>query len=158
MPPKPNKADEDFDSLLNTLAQAETSRRSDQPPKPQKPPAAGAGSASALPNAPIGSQVSTSEMDLLREQIERCWNPPAGAKDAKDLRVEIHIDVASDGTILDSSIVDMGRYASDPYFRAAADSARRATLQDQCKKLQVPLDKYDQWRSINLFFDPKDIQ
>jgi outer membrane biosynthesis protein TonB len=158
-PPKPAakpKQEEDFNSLLKNLAkQAEKSDRSDPSVKQQQPPAEE--TASSQPDAPLGAQLTTSEKDMLVQQIEECWNPPAGAKDAKDLRVQIHIDVGADGSVLNARIVDQGRYGSDPFFRAAAESARRAALNPRCAKLHVPLDKYDQWKSINLFFDPKDM-
>jgi outer membrane biosynthesis protein TonB len=155
-PDKKQKQDQDFDQLLKNLAkQAPALEKSDQPAKPQKQ-VASAQPASAQPNAPLGSQLTTSELDVLRQQIEDCWNLPAGAKDAKDLKVEVHIDVAADGSITSAEIVDDGRYDSDPFYRAAADSARRAALNPRCSKLHVPPEKYEQWKSINLFFDPKD--
>jgi hypothetical protein len=151
----PKKADEAFDQLLKNIAKQPAADKTDQPTKPTKqPPATQA--ASAAPNAPLGSQLTTSEKDVLVSQIEKCWNLPAGAKGAKDLRVEIQIEVRPDGTISTSRIVDTAREASDPVFRAAAESAQRATLNPACQKLDVPPDKYEQWKSIHLFFDPKD--
>jgi hypothetical protein len=54
-------------------------------------------------------------------------------------------------------IVDQSRYASDAFFRAAADSAKRALLNPRCSPLKLPADKYDQWKSITLSFNPKDV-
>jgi hypothetical protein len=36
-------------------------------------------------------------MDLLREQLYHCWNIPAGARDAKDLVIEVKVQVGPDG-------------------------------------------------------------
>ena len=46
---------------------------------------------------------------------------------------------------------------SDPFFQAAADSARRALFNPGCQPLKLPLDKYDQWQTFTITFDPKDI-
>ena len=44
-------------------------------------------------------------MDLIREQIARCWNVPAGAREAKDLVVEIRVAVEPDGTVRQAASV-----------------------------------------------------
>ena len=41
---------------------------------------------------------------------------------------------------------------SDPFYRTAAESARRAVR--VCEPLPVPPKKYDIWRDIYLTFDP----
>jgi len=144
-----------FDSLLKNLTQTQTAEAEDTPPaRPQ--PVAGA-APSSQPNAPLGSQLTASEADLIVQQIERCWNVPAGARDAKDLDIEIKAVVNQDGTVRQATIVDTGRYASDPFFRAAADSAKRAVLNPQCSPLRVPPDKYEAWHNLDLFFNPKDL-
>ena len=53
--------------------------------------------------------------------------------------------------------VDQARYASDQFFRAAADSAVRAVRNPQCSPLKLPQGKYDDWKSISIRFDPKDV-
>jgi hypothetical protein len=46
---------------------------------------------------------------------------------------------------------------SDDFYRAAAESALRATKNPKCQPLPLPLDQYDQWRNMVLNFDPKDM-
>jgi hypothetical protein len=110
---------------------------------------------SSQPKAPLGSQLSASEMDMVREQIARCWNVPAGARDAKDLVVEIRVQVGEDGTVRTAQIVDSGRMG-DPLYRAAAESARRAFFNPQCTPLKLPPDKYATWKDMVVDFNPKD--
>jgi hypothetical protein len=45
----------------------------------------------------------------------------------------------------------------EPYFQAAADSAHRALLNPRCQPLKLPPDKYDQWQTFTITFDPKDL-
>jgi len=152
-PDKPQTAA--FDALLKNLTRQQTAQAAETPPtRPQ--PTEGA-PPSSQPKAPLGSQLTASEADLIVQQIERCWNVPAGARDAQDLNIEIKAAVNPDGTVRQAEIVNTGRYASDPYFRAAADSAKRAVLNPQCSPLHVPPDKYEAWHKLDLFFNPKDL-
>jgi hypothetical protein len=151
------KQDSDFSSLLKNLTKQKTAPSpQDATPKSKSAPAPAQASSQPM-NAPLGSQLTVSERDLIVQQIESCWNVPAGAKDAQNLIIDIHIDVASDRTVTNVQIVDQSRYNSDPFFRAAADSARRAIQNPRCSPLKLPADKYDQWKSITLSFNPKDV-
>ncbi len=157
-PPKPDKTkqDQQFDDLLKNLsAKATQMEKQDTPPKPTKQVASAP--ASAQPNAPLGSQLTTAEKDLIIAQIEKCWSPPIGAKDAKNLVITLKVQLATDGTAQSVQIVDQGRYNSDGFFRAAADSAVRAIRNPNCVPLKVPPDKFDQWKNMTLNFDPRDL-
>ena len=143
-----------FDALLRNLAAQDIPASPDAPPRTMR---VAAGRASAQPRAPLGSQLSASEMDMVREQISRCWNIPAGARDAKDLVVEIRVVVLPDGNVQQATIVDQGRAAADPFFRAAAESARRAFFNPLCRPLRLPADKYETWKDMSVDFSPKDL-
>ena len=152
--PEPKKYDPgQFEALLKNLAPQQSAPSPDAPP--QKPRVASA-RASSQPRAPLGGQLTASELDLIRQQIARCWNVPAGARDAKDLVVEIRVVVDRDGTVQQATIVDQGRLG-DPFFRAAAESARRAFFNPQCRPLHLPVEKYAIWKDLVVDFSPKDI-
>jgi len=144
-----------FDSLLKNLSKNAVTPDPDAQPRRQQ--AAAAAPPSSQPHAPLGSQLTASELDLVREQIARCWNINAGARDAKDLVVEIRASVQPDGTVTQATIVDQGRM-SDPVWRAAAESARRAFFNPNCTPLKLPPDKYDTWKDLDVDFSPKDVQ
>jgi outer membrane biosynthesis protein TonB len=157
--PKPDTSKAEtaaFDNLLKNLTK--TPALPQQDAKPQRQQIAAAAPPSSQPRAPLGSQLTASEMDLVREQIARCWNINAGARDAKDLVVEIRAAVNPDGTVTRADIVDSGRASSDPLFRAAAESARRAFFNPACTPLKLPPDKYATWKDLVVDFSPKDIQ
>jgi hypothetical protein len=158
-PPKPDTKKTDaaaFDNLLKNLTKAPAPPQQDARPQPRQQIAAAP--PSSQPRAPLGSQLTASELDLVREQIARCWNINAGAREAKDLVVEIRASVQPDGTVTRATIVDQARANSDPVFRAAAESARRAFFNPQCTPLKLPPDKYDTWKDLDVDFSPKDIQ
>jgi outer membrane biosynthesis protein TonB len=145
--PAPKKpVDTSFDQLLKSLAT--------RTPAPQ-PQAQGPVQKSSQPIAPLAAQLSTSEIDLVKQQIEACWNVPAGARDAENLRPEFRVMMNADGTVRAAQLLNPN--ASDPFFQAAADSANRALLNPRCQPLKLPPDKYDQWQTFTITFDPKDI-
>ena len=142
-----------FEALLKNLASQQAAPSPEAPP--QKPHAASA-RASSQPKAPLGSQLTASELDMVRHQIAQCWNVPAGARDARDLVVEIRVAVDPDGTVRQATIVDQG-HLGDPFYRAAAESARRAFFNPQCRPLHLPAEKYAIWKDLVVDFSPKDI-
>ena len=144
-----------FDTLLKNLEK--NAVVPDPNAQPRRQQLATAAPPSSQPRAPLGSQLTASELDLVREQIARCWNINAGARDAKDLVVEIRASVQPDGTVTQATIVDQGRM-NDPVWRAAAESARRAFFNPMCTPLKLPPDKYDTWKDLDVDFSPKDIQ
>ncbi len=150
--------DLDFDSLLKNLsADAKTLEKSNQPPRhvAHAPPPQ---EASAQPDAPLGDQLTTSEIDAVRSQIERCWSPPAGAKDEDKIVVPIKLTINQDGTVASAVIDDKwGYYNSDPLWQAVADSAVRAVNNPSCSPLKLPPDKYDMWKSTTINFSPQDL-
>ena len=143
-----------FDALLKNLAPVHTAMMADARPETPRPTAA---RASSQPRAPLGSQLTASELDMVRHQIAQCWNVPAGARDAKDLVVEIKVIVDPDGTVRQATIVDQGRLGGDPFYRAAAESARRAFFNPLCRPLHLPAEKYAIWKDLVVDFSPKDI-
>ncbi len=110
-------------------------------------------SSRSVKNNPL-RPIAISEIDLVRQQISECWNLPAGAKEAQDLSIEIRMVMNSDGTVRQARIMDQIRLRSDPFFRAAAESALRAVLNPRCNPLKLPPEKYQQWQNMTLIFDP----
>jgi hypothetical protein len=105
----------------------------------------------------IAPVVTASEIDAVRRKIYPCWSVPAGAKGAKNLIVDIEMELSNDGTVIKADIVDKRRMNSDQYFRIAAESAQRAVLDPKCNPLPFPKGKHDQWKSVTMSFNPKDM-
>lgn len=146
--PGPKKpVDASFDALLKNLAHRKIAPQQDAKGPTQK---------TSQPIAPLATRISTSEIDLVKRQIEACWNVPAGARDAENLRPEFRVMMNPDGTVRAAQLLNRERL-SDSFFQAAADSAYRALLNPRCQPLKLPLDKYDQWQTFTITFDPKDI-
>lgn len=101
--------------------------------------------------------LSISEIDLVRRQIEQCWNLPAGAKDAHKMTVEVRVVMNVDGTVREAALREPARTLSDPFYRAMAESVIRAVLNPRCQPFKLPPDRYDVWQTMLLNFDPKGI-
>ena len=101
--------------------------------------------------------MTISEIDLVRRQIERCWNVPAGAREADNLIVRIQVEMNSDGTPRTAVVVDRNKMGSNSFYRAAAESARRAVLNPRCHPFKLPLEKYSHWKTMTLVFNPKEM-
>lgn len=152
-PKKPAPRRDDFlNQVLKDVAptprasektEAKVTPKDTAPPRPSAPPS-------------LDQQVTISEVDAVKRQIEACWSMPAGARDARDLIVTIRATVAPDGRVTSARIDDMSRMG-DPFYRAAAESAQRAVLNPRCQPLKLPPHKYDQWKDLRLDFNPKDM-
>jgi outer membrane biosynthesis protein TonB len=151
-PPKKEEAKESFDSLLKDLTPEEKQQpeTEDIDKKATDPTPA--------PNVSKFSEVlSISEMDALRQQLSQCWSVMAGAANSEDLVVALKVVVNQDKTVASTKVVDDFKYSSNPFFRAAADSAMRAMRNPKCSPLHVPDGKYDQWHEMTIVFDPKEM-
>jgi len=157
--PKPKAAEEKPAAQQNSLASVLKDVAKMKPAPAQR--ASAAGDAKTQTQSGMGpsfsSRLTITEEDALRRQIEQCWNPPIGARDAQSLVVEVLIDVNPDRTVANAEVVDKMRYASDPFFRAAADAAIRAVHNPRCNPLELAPDKYEQWKRIDFTFDPRDM-
>lgn len=100
--------------------------------------------------------MTISEKDAIRYQIQKCWSIPAGARDAENLIVRIKVFLNTDGSLSKAPEIVGGNLTGDPFYRAAAESARRAIL--KCAPLKnLPADKYSRWREITLTFNPREM-
>ncbi len=118
----------------------------------------GGGAADATPatrGAAAGqdTRLSESEMDALRRQIARCWNPPVGAVGAADLVVRVQMNLAEDGSLRGGARVINS--SGNPAFQAAADSAVRAVR--RCAPYSLPFEKYAAWQDVIVNFDPREM-
>ncbi|NRG17389.1 cell envelope biogenesis protein TolA [Rhizobiales bacterium] len=120
----------------------------------------GGGTQSSSEPASLGSergqsnvQMSQSELDALRSQIARCWNPPIGAAGADDLNVRLKVSLTPGGDVdLSPQVLNS---SGNPSFNVAAESARRAVL--RCAPYSLPTAKYEAWREVIINFDPREL-
>lgn len=149
---KTKQPEPDFESVLKTVEKFKQQPAADPAPAPQTE------TKSHVENQPFieSMPISVSEMDAVRRQIEACWNLPAGARNPEDLIVQVWVSLNPDGTLQQAKVIDdKGRANYDPFYRAAAESAIRALLNPRCTPLKLPPDKYYQWKTMTINFDPR---
>lgn len=101
--------------------------------------------------------LTQTQIDAIRQQIQRNWNLPAGARNAENMVVEIVITLAADGSVSDARIIDSeNRMQRDPFYRAMAESALRAVMITERIRNLSP-ETYETWRQMRLRFDPKEM-
>jgi colicin import membrane protein len=97
--------------------------------------------------------LSQSEIDALRAQIRRCWNPPVGAADAREMRAEFNVKLRPDGSLAADPV--LLEHGTGPYFQVFAESAMNAVR--RCQPYNLPAAKYEVWKDIDLSFRPEDM-
>ncbi|WP_062204428.1 cell envelope integrity protein TolA [Aureimonas sp. AU12] len=122
-----------------------------------KQDSAGGGAKRSTQTASLGAQKATggslsqNEMDALRGQVEKCWNPPAGNADAGNFVVKISMQLSPSGEIEGMpQILDGG--SGSTAQRAAGEAAVRAVR--RCAPYNLPAEKYDTWSKVTFNFDP----
>ena len=96
-------------------------------------------------------------VDLIRQTIRKCWHFPAGLKNAEDLIVDIEIELDQNGNVTKAKIVDTSRMNTDPDYRTVAENAYKAVLDPKCNPLPLPKEKYEEWKNLELSFNPKEM-
>lgn len=147
-PKEDTKPKRDFGSVLRNLAENEPDNEAEV--KDQDVAAVGQ-------QAPLGAQLTISELDALRRQLEGCWNVPIGAREVENMVIDVNMIVGPDRVVQQARIVDTSRYNSDSFFRAVADTAIRAVYSPSCSPLMLPEGKYETWKNIIVEFNPKEM-
>jgi hypothetical protein len=122
----------------------------EQQPKPQQQVTR---QGPAAPN--LAAVVTASEIEGVRNKIRPCWNTISGGRD-HNMIITLVVQMNQDGTPVKAEVKDMGRYNSDPNFRAAADAAYRAIMNPRCQPWPLSPKKINSWRMFTFNFDPRD--
>jgi len=107
--------------------------------------------------APLGqaAHLSQSELYALRAKLISLWNPPAAVSAHPDQYVvSIRIRLARNHRLVGQPVVLTSGHG--PLFEATRDSAVRALFQVQPYSM-LSLTTYDQWKEIDIDFDPREV-
>jgi hypothetical protein len=96
------------------------------------------------------------EKDALRVAVQACWNVGSLSSDALLTTVTVAVTVAQDG-IPDVASIEMISFegGTEASARQAYEAARRAIIRCGATGFQLPPDKYEQWRNIEMEFNPE---
>lgn len=136
--PKPAEepaVDNTADEIAKALAEAQAEIANNKPAVPKGPPLTGG------------------EREGLVLAVQKCWNVPIGVQNADDLAVVVAVELTPDGKLASSpKLIDP---AGTPKGAAkqAFEAGRRALI--RCAPYDLPSDKYEQWRQIEVVFNPE---
>ncbi|MEY3306068.1 MAG: hypothetical protein RLZZ413_106 [Pseudomonadota bacterium] len=113
-----------------------------------------AGNNGTVENA--GPPMTDGEKDALRVAVQACWNVGSLSSDALLTTVTVGVTVAQDG-IPDVASIEMISFegGTEASARQAYEAARRAIIRCGATGFQLPPDKYEQWRNIEMEFNPE---
>ncbi len=100
----------------------------------------------------LKKQMAVSYIDAIRIKLRSCWNLDPGAKDIKNMKIVIRTSISPDGNINAIEILNKEEYLSSPWFKAVAESAKRALI--ICSPYSLPIEFYKDWKDIVFTFYP----
>ncbi|MEM8570964.1 MAG: hypothetical protein AAGG56_08630 [Pseudomonadota bacterium] len=122
---------------------------------PTAPTQTAATAASPAQGASDGPPLTAGERDGLRLAVQQCWNLPAGLREASELKVTLAAQLTRSGAVLPNTIrLVEPNPVPDSRYQRAFDAGRRALI--RCSPYSgLPADKYAQWRSLEIVFNPE---
>jgi len=116
-------------------------------------------SAPATPSVPSGPPLSSGEVDGLIADVRACWNVGALSSEAQRTIVTISVTLGQDGRPDAGSIrmIDSSG-GSDASVSQAFEAGRRAILRCGANGFNLPPEKYDQWQTIEMVFNPEQMR
>lgn len=117
--------------------------------------AQGEATQSAAAPAPSGPPMTGAERDAFRLSVQRCWVVDVGSE-AANVTVVVAMSMTPEGRVADGTLRLLeGSGGSDAAIQTAFQAARRAILRCGASGFELPVEKYDQWRNIEMTFNPE---
>jgi hypothetical protein len=114
------------------------------------------GQATETPAAPSGPPLSAGEKDALRVAVQQCWNVGSLSSLALETTVVVAVSLTQDGKPVVSSIRQIGSEGgTSASVKQAFETARRAIIRCGARGFNLPSDKYEQWKDIEMTFNPE---
>ncbi|WP_299841827.1 energy transducer TonB [uncultured Roseovarius sp.] len=104
--------------------------------------------------APSGPPMTRGEKDALRVAVKQCWNVGSLSTDALQVTVVVTVKMGEDGKPISVNQLS-ATGGSGAAVNKAYEAARRAVLRCGAKGFDLPRDKYDHWRDIEMTFNPE---
>ena len=110
-------------------------------------------------NVEVARALTGAEMQGLRVAVQQCWN--VGSLSSEELRVTVTVGVSlnPDGRPETSSIrlLDYSG-GTDAAARNAFGTARRAIIRCGASGYDLPQEKFEQWRKVEMKFNPESMR
>ncbi|MGR3801913.1 energy transducer TonB [Marinibacterium profundimaris] len=121
--------------------------------------AAALGQAGASTPAPAGPPLTGGEREALRVGVSQCWSVGSLSSAALATTVVVGVAMTPDGRPVTNSIRLVSFSGGDQTAaQQAFDAARRAIIRCGQQGYPLPAEKYEQWRDIEMTFNPENMQ
>lgn len=114
---------------------------------------ASAGGVTESPAVQQGPPLTGAETDSFRLAVNACWNVDPGSEAAR-ATVVVAFGMTEGGRVDGDVRLVSATGGSDGAQSVAFQAARRAILRCQSSGYKLPLEKYEQWREVEITFDP----
>ena len=106
--------------------------------------------------APSGPPMTSGDMNALRVSVQRCWNVGSLSAEAMRTSVTVLVEMGRDSKPVISSIQRLSfQGGNESSARQAYEAARRAIIRCGNDGFDLPPEKYDRWRELELVFNPE---
>ena len=107
------------------------------------------------PSESTGPALTKDEKEGLRDDVQACWIVDEGSL-VSNVTVTVAMSMTPEGKVKGGSLrLISGEGGSDRAKKIAFEAARRAILRCQKKGYDLPKEKYEHWREIEIIFDPE---
>ncbi|CUH64260.1 hypothetical protein TG4357_01175 [Thalassovita gelatinovora] len=111
---------------------------------------------SPKPATPSGPPLTSGEKDALRVAVQKCWNTGALSTDALKTVVIVSVKMKPDGSPETETIrMVSASGGTSGSANQAFQAVRRAIIRCGANGFELPSEKYDQWREIEMTFNPE---
>ena len=108
----------------------------------------------STPTAPSGPPLTRGEKDGLRVAVQQCWVVDVGSR-AADVTVVVGLSLDQNGKVQGEIRMLSYEGGDESAATTAFAAARRAVLRCQKGGFDLPADKYDHWREVEITFNPE---
>lgn len=107
----------------------------------------------------LSAQLTTSEREGLKQAIKRCWNLSTSSDAAKRVVITIQVELETSGKPVAGSIqLVHATEANEIPKLIAFEAAQRAIVRCLSNGYDLPVDKYENWRFVEIVFDPEEMR
>ncbi len=115
--------------------------------------------ASTQTSAPTGPPLTGGEKDAFLVDVRRCWNVGALSTAALEAKVVVRFELSREGKPDVGSMQMTGfEGGSESVAKQAYETARRAIIRCGATGYKLPIEKYEQWKIVNITFNPENMR
>jgi hypothetical protein len=111
------------------------------------------------PSGPTGPPLTSGEREGLKLAISRCYNVGALSSEALGVNIYVSVEMTRDGKpVINSIKLLRSENGSEAAAKQAYEAARRAIIICGNDGFQLPAEKYDQWKTVEIKFNPESMR